>query len=1076
MPHGQTVGQPRRGETADSLRGANAIQPTPVPVPNLQAPNVAAPDVQNSQAAKVARSISAFTGEQFQAATNIDQEMRYLDGQMAAAQGQSMDDLEIEGDKWAMSGYRAIEAQSLTATLLAAQQEMLRQVDFEDDPEEYRAKIVARLATQLDGLDPKTAQLVRKQMAAQMPALVAQHTSANMQYQEAESYRTLEYSMDIMSKDDTQIAAMLSNASGDGEGFSGLSRDRRESAVAQGVVRAFEAGNPLAYARLKSAGVLDEFSTGQQQLMRNAEDGYQTQMRQELNTVYVAEIAALETEIASGKYSGDVAMMKLSEIMASHGMEIRAAEGKAAYTAGKDANELNRSGTALLIREAGLRGDFEAIASLSFDALGWVESKNDPNARGPVIMSGANRGDQAIGEFQIMPKTIRDPGYGVKPGNPADPVSVRRASKDYWTAMVAGSSGGYGLPWEAGDLEAAAVAYNAGPGNATKWIEAGRDYSVLPDRAQTEPYAKALVARAGASDISMSADARQRAAQAAYDATAKAVDLEGYEAITLRRVDLNEEFQSGALSIPEFVAADRQLNDEYNVVRTSAESNAMISEIETFRADSASMVTDERREVLDTQYEVRRAALDSVLADDRVTVSQKSEAIDLFGNGIREMYADAGVIQSDFGNAAMVKELGANWNEVMRKGRDAQLNNDLITRARSNGSVGDLSPQNRAKAWAAIREETAQAVADQASAVGAPPEQQSLMQYEATVDSWRNASEVDPVVANGNSAIVNGRLLADDGKASPAVVDTINRYLDLKATDPYLSQTFFSTEDARVRAEMLAAKGAEDVSEGILNYMAPLADRDRFNDPLSKEARIAMAVSESIQVAQTADVGFFQGMFTSAAISQMWNTTGMEFRDREAAAQEVFAPILEQQLQTLAMRHDIPPKDLLQVAVSAVKNQTSFLGGSVVVYESGNDFLRQALGGDADDFVSRAGVEDDILSEYMLEEAANIPGLEGITEFTMIEAGFIGRSGRNIIDAIPQLLGFEGFFDPMPMGILDTQGAMSKGLRPYKVMNINGNTAVRFLKQDGQMSEFVVIDPALAGALWKRNNRQSATE
>lgn len=41
-----------------------------------------------------------------------------------------------------------------------------------------------------------------------------------------------------------------------------------------------------------------------------------------------------------------------------------------------------------------------------------------------------------------------------------------------------------------GDLEAALIAYNAGPGNADKWLRAGRDYGVLPDRKQTEPYVR----------------------------------------------------------------------------------------------------------------------------------------------------------------------------------------------------------------------------------------------------------------------------------------------------------------------------------------------------------------------------------------------------------------------------------------------------------------------------------------------------------------------------------------------------------------------------------------------------------
>lgn len=44
-----------------------------------------------------------------------------------------------------------------------------------------------------------------------------------------------------------------------------------------------------------------------------------------------------------------------------------------------------------------------------------------------------------------------------------------------------------------GDLEAALVAYNAGPANATKWLNAGRDYSALPKPEETLPYVKKVM-------------------------------------------------------------------------------------------------------------------------------------------------------------------------------------------------------------------------------------------------------------------------------------------------------------------------------------------------------------------------------------------------------------------------------------------------------------------------------------------------------------------------------------------------------------------------------------------------------
>lgn len=125
-----------------------------------------------------------------------------------------------------------------------------------------------------------------------------------------------------------------------------------------------------------------------------------------------------------------------------------------------------------------------------FNALLQQESGNR-DIQGPLITAGANAGDRAFGPAQIMPKTAQSPGYGVTPldANAADPAEEnRRFGRDYLNAM---------LNEFGGDEEAALIAYNAGPGNAQKWLASGRDYSVLPQRGQTEPYAENIMAMAG---------------------------------------------------------------------------------------------------------------------------------------------------------------------------------------------------------------------------------------------------------------------------------------------------------------------------------------------------------------------------------------------------------------------------------------------------------------------------------------------------------------------------------------------------------------------------------------------------
>jgi hypothetical protein len=130
--------------------------------------------------------------------------------------------------------------------------------------------------------------------------------------------------------------------------------------------------------------------------------------------------------------------------------------------------------------------DFDKL----FKALLQQES-GGRNIQGPMITAGANAGDRAQGPGQVMPLTAREPGYGVKPLDPnaGDPVAENlRFSQDYLKAMI----NEFG-----GDQEAGTIAYNAGPGNAKKWMDAGRDYSALPKRSETEPYVKNIFAMAG---------------------------------------------------------------------------------------------------------------------------------------------------------------------------------------------------------------------------------------------------------------------------------------------------------------------------------------------------------------------------------------------------------------------------------------------------------------------------------------------------------------------------------------------------------------------------------------------------
>jgi hypothetical protein len=81
----------------------------------------------------------------------------------------------------------------------------------------------------------------------------------------------------------------------------------------------------------------------------------------------------------------------------------------------------------------------------------------------------------ALGEMQVMPKTITDPGYGVTPAQDKSADEIARVGRDYLQAMKQ----------KYGDTEKALIAYNWGPGSTDKWIASGADPKKLPEETRT---------------------------------------------------------------------------------------------------------------------------------------------------------------------------------------------------------------------------------------------------------------------------------------------------------------------------------------------------------------------------------------------------------------------------------------------------------------------------------------------------------------------------------------------------------------------------------------------------------------
>ncbi|MDG1314189.1 MAG: hypothetical protein P8P29_01525 [Flavobacteriaceae bacterium] len=438
-------GTERRQGATDSLVGASEITPVIPQAPVLQIPNASVPDVTNSMSSQVMRAVQGFASKQFQAKANVEHEASVLDGQMAYQQGKAMEDIEVPGDKWAMHGYRVMNAQTTASTMLAAQQEMIKQSQYEQDPDAFRATYVNRLEQQLEGLDPQTAKMVREQMSNHMPSLVSQHTTAYMQNEEQKNFDALATQVGVLSKDPTALNALLDNATGTGL-TAGLSPDRVSAALVQGVKDAFNDGNPLAYQAMMASGAFDKLPAAEREVVRGAKLRYENMARSQVDGDFLLAQQNLERAIEAGEYTGKPNELTdaMTALYASEGMEIRGGELGTAYILAANVGDIESQTEYLALQAAIESGDINKVV----EGTGAIIDQHDAGAvRANEQAEAAGDAGGLIEEFegyrdipyndprtdsngtQIGPNIYRS-GYGSSTYTTAD-GKVHRVTKEY---------------------------------------------------------------------------------------------------------------------------------------------------------------------------------------------------------------------------------------------------------------------------------------------------------------------------------------------------------------------------------------------------------------------------------------------------------------------------------------------------------------------------------------------------------------------------------------------------------------------------------------------------------------------
>lgn len=1080
-----SIGQPRREAAPDRLAGHAGVEPLSLQGPGLSTPPaIRAPDLSSVQ--RIAAGLSDWAGGKLEAAVNKQHEKDMLAGQMAYTQGKTLEEVNMAGNKWALEGYRLIDAQTTSSSLLAAQREEINQGDYELTPEAYRNKYVQRLDMALEGVDPETAKLVREQMAAQMPTLVADHTTANLQYTEQQAFDALERSIDIVSRDPTATEALIVFAQGGEDSPSaGLSDDRRKAAVVSGVVRAFDNDNPLAWSALQSAGVLDasDMTSEEKNAIESARQRFETRRRTEYNEELFTGEQDLMTRVENGELSPGDAVDELAILYADHGIKMDRADAGAIYSGAEAGQNTARQTRGLLIEEAGLRGDRAAQANIIMDSLIGTESSGNADARrtnadgrsfGGLVQMGQARLDEVTAMMGLPHLTVAE--YTAMSAQDQKKIAQRHFIDLIEAAEATGAIGTTinGVTVTLSGL--VAVGHLGGKGGMRQFVESGGAYN------PTDELGTSLtdyLSKHGSGEMQeyMGAEEKYNRAKATRDATRERLALDAYAATEPDLNNLDQQFIRGEIERNQWKAERDALYGQYGRAVTKADVDhevATIKAADDFTRSAAEKSGDENYrlgvEAANAALSVKRLAWEDVL-NNPASTSEEIQAANAQYIADRQATFDSyGVKLIDRNDGAETTKIVTRTRAAMEKHKAWSEEEAEIGAAIAGGYVADLPKNLQERAFKKVQDDTIKTYTE-AVVQGSMSEEAANTAIARDMNvGFAKMGVVDPKVARRMTAAVMGTLVDKEGNPNPMVVDAIAQWAELKALNPRAADTMLSGE-ALARAEAVLAKTGGD--PGMLAEAVRDLGVDISRSPLATSTEEFMArpdVQSGIDDAvdnllASQDIGIFQAIFSDRAdVSQTYDR-GYAAQDRmytEENRAAVRGEIAEELARLQRQNPNIKASDLSARAAENVARRTQFIGGDVVVLPVGQDFGKMFFGSRAGEFDHDGAVNSAVMEWLRSPEAQQQYGF--LSERTFAE----GLPGwlQGTIDAIPGVT-----FQPA-MSWTEAGDTDDTGVRPFRAfVTANKTIAVEVLLPNGNFSEPIIIPADRAGKAYMDKKR-----
>ena len=1050
-------GTQRREGTQDSLTGASEITPSIPQAPQLQIPNASVPDVVNNMSSQVARSLSKWSTQKFQEKASKEHEKSILDGQTAYQQNKAMEDLEVPGDKWAMQGYRVMQAQTLSSAFLASQRAMVKEKDYADDLDTYRAKYVQRMEAQLEGLDPKTARMVREQSAEHMPTLVAEQVLAHVAYEENNAFNTLATSIDTMSKDPTALDALLSNAiGGEGSASAFLGPDRTRSAVVQGTVQSFENGNPIAYQQLKSSGLFEELPHEEQQALEASKKQYDVKVSQTYDAEHVEAMSNFTANNEAGLYEPHEVVDVLAAIYAKQGLDVSASVAGAAYAASVRSNNENDRADVVVLETALARGDLPAVAALTYDAVSFHDAGSDPE----------------LGNVGNMELTI---GGG----------------QEHWANLITAHNG---------DIEAAAIAYGFSPEDAESVLKSVNGENLYYDSGEMLSIRDSQLVATQKLKASM----EKTIAQGVEDAEKQnAINLE--HEYNLEKIPYTQQLNAGIITSSEFLTETSKLLTNKGIVMSKWISRALAGDVRTSGLKLLAKETKLNNELIASGKEIKgeekkHAIAAYVLAESELSLAYQ-EAIDIPGltaqdlSTLRHTYLEKLTdLASLHGLNLHESKMGAFNNQAITTMQAAQDSNEkyaneqvVLEDAKTNGTVGALSPVHQKRAWEQGDKEVNQLVADKVARNEISEEEAPATLIQARNEMMIQYGSAPPSVKAQGSAIMSRELVSDAGVVNAQAVSFIQQWNAMYQDHPEVADTMLNEKGSLKAQAVLALAGgnfatSDDLAQAMVAYEKQFQYNASLNtdDHVADSTRTSGLIDDAVENYFDAEnIGIAQALFSSTAdIDQTSQRTATEreqvFSETEVDDLTFHVTDEAQRLQKLSPNQNAG--FYVDKAVTNIIARTSIIGTDVLTMQRGFGIKGQLFGDAAAD-ITKDGVEQEVIIHAIKALAESDPDKWGwLTEFSFREES--GPAFRTLMSVTDAALGVVGADLELPkLSFRDTQDGIRRGIRPFKITAVDGKRVLlRAVHPQNGLSEYLPITMREAGTAWRTDYIKEISE